>query len=198
MSRSRRSLILLAALLGVWGWLVLFRTPSSGPPAPAGSTLPRPSGTRTPRAQGDAVPRLKTELLQRGLSAYPPEVGSIFGAPPPPPPPPPPPVKVVAPPPPAAAAPPAPPPPPDPFQEEAKRLRYIGFVQAGNTLTAFIGRGPEVFSVEAGQTVADQFRIKAITEEAVLVTDPSGEKQIRLPLASSPGGGPPPGPPRHP
>jgi hypothetical protein len=196
MNRSRRNLILLAALLAMWGLVMVLRGPGSRPPIPAGSPSPNPSSTRTPRAQETAVPRLKTELLQRALSAYPEEVGSIFGSPPPPPPPP---VKVAAPPPaPAVPAAPPPPPPPDPFQEEAKRLRYLGFLQAGNTMTAFIARGSEVFTAEPGQTVAEQFRIKAITEEAVLVTDPSGEKQMRLPLAPSPGGGPPPGPPRHP
>ena len=198
MNRSKRNLILLAALLAVWGLVMVFRVPGSRPPIPAGSPSPNPSSARTPRAQGGAVARLKTGLLQQGVSAYPAEVGSIFGSPPPPPPP----VKVAAPPPtpagPAGPPTPPPPPPPDPFQEEAKRLRYLGFLQAGNTMTAFIARGPEVFTVEPGQTVAEQFRIKAITEEAVLVTDASGEKQIRLPLAPSPAGGPPPGPPRQP
>jgi hypothetical protein len=197
MNRSRRNLILLAALLAVWGLVMVSRGPGSRPPIPPGSPSPNPSSTRMPRVQGGAVPRLKTELLQRSLSAYPEEVGGIFGSPPPPPPPPP--VKVAAPPPPPAAPPaPPPPPPPDPFQEEAKRLRYLGFLQAGNTMTAFIARGSEVFTAEPGQTVAEHFRIKAITEEAVLLTDPSGEKQMRLPLAPSSGSGPPPGPPRQP
>lgn len=202
MNRSRRNLILLGLLLVIWVLVVVFRVPGSRPPAPAGSPAPRPSGARTPRPPGDTLLRLRTDLLQQALSAYPPEVGSIFGSPPPPPPPPAP-VVVAAPPPgpPPPAAPP-PPPPPDPFQEEAKRLRYIGFLQSGNTMTAFIVRGPEVFTAEPGQSITEQFRIKAITEEAVLVTDPSGEKQIRLPLAPPSGGGPPPGqppgPPRQP
>ena len=196
MNRSRRNLILLATLLAVWGLVMVFRAPGSESPVPAQSPPPGTSSPRTARPQGAGVPRLKAELLQQAQMAYPAEVGSIFGSPPPPP------VKVAAPPP-APAGPPAPvapppPPPPDPFQEEAKRLRYLGFLQSGNTMTAFIARGPEVFTVGPGQTVAEQFRIKAITEEAVLVTDASGEKQIRLPLAPSPAGGPPPGPPRQP
>jgi hypothetical protein len=190
MNRSTRNLLVLAALLGVWGWLAFFRAPAPAPPA---ARAPRPSaapGARAPRSQEGELPRLKTELLPKGQPDYPAEVQGIFGSPPPPPPPP---VKVAATPPPPAAPP--PPPPPDPFQEEAKRLRYLGFLQDGQRMTAFIARGSEVFVAEAGRTFADRFKLAAVTEEAVLVTTPAGEKQVRVPLATpAAGGAPPPAP----
>jgi Tfp pilus assembly protein PilP len=77
------------------------------------------------------------------------------------------------------------PPPPDPFQEEAKQLRYVGYVEDGPRMMAFIIRGPEVYTVEAGATISERFRVQTITEDAVLVSSPTGEKQARLPLAAS-------------
>jgi hypothetical protein len=78
-----------------------------------------------------------------------------------------------------------------------KRLRYVGFLQAGNRMTAFIIRGTEVFTVEAGTIFANRFKLAAMTEDALLVTTPSGEKQVRVPLAPMASGGPPPGMPRQ-
>lgn len=77
-------------------------------------------------------------------------------------------------------------------------MRYIGFLQAGDSMTAFIVRGSEVFTVGAGATFANRFKLAAVTEEALLVTTPSGDKQVRVPLAPMSSGGPPPGMPRQP
>jgi hypothetical protein len=120
---------------------------------------------------------LKTDLLELPRPAYPPEVQNIFGTPPPPPQPP------------QAAVTPAPPP-PDPFQEEARRLRYVGFLEAGSSKLAFIVQGQEVHTVGAGATFSARFRVEAVTEDAVLLTSLDGEKQIRLPLAADAGSRP--------
>ncbi|MGE5850632.1 MAG: hypothetical protein ACM362_10930 [Candidatus Methylomirabilota bacterium] len=181
MRSPKRNLILLIALVGIWGLVFAFRSPRATEPrrevrAGAGRSA------RVPAAQGGGLPRLKTGLLDLPRPAYPPVVQNIFGTPPPPPRPPQ-----------AAVLPPAPPP-PDPFQEEGKRLRYVGFLDAGKAKLAFIVQGKEVHTVEVGATFSSLFRVQAITEDAVLLSSPDGAKQIRLPLASDAGSRPPPGP----
>jgi hypothetical protein len=171
MDPRKRNLIILIALIGAWGLIFAFRSPwgslvKSQPRASVG-TAPR-----TPPAQGGGLPRLKKELLALPHPTYPREAQNFFGTPPPPPPPP---QQTVA------AAP--QPPPPDPFQEEAKRLRFVGFVEGGDKAMAFIIRGSEIFTVEVGSTFLERFRVQAVTEDDVLLSSVSGDKQVRLPLA---------------
>ncbi len=181
MRSPKRNLYLLVALVCVWGLVFAFRSPrATEPRREVRAGVERPP--RAPAAQGGGLPRLKTGLLDLPRPAYPPEVQNIFGTPPPPPRPPQ-----------AAVQGPAPPP-PDPFQEEGKRLRYVGFLDAGKAKLAFIVQGQEVHTVEVGATFATRFRVQAITEDAVLLSSPDGEKQIRLPLAPDAGSRPPAGP----
>jgi len=178
---QKKHLLILIALLGAWGLLFAFRSPwgtVSRREVRAGAERP----ARVPAAQGGGLPRLKTGLLERPRPAYPPEVQNIFGIPPPPPRPP------------QAAVTPPPPPPPDPFQEEAKRLRYVGFLDAGNAKLAFIVQGQEVHTVEVGTTFSARFRVQAVTEDAVLLSSLDGEKQVRLPLVPDAGSRPQVGP----
>jgi hypothetical protein len=128
---------------------------------------------RPPAPQGGGLTRLKKELLLLPPLAYSSEVQSIFGTPPPP-------SRPAG----ASGTPlPVAPPPPDPFQEEAKRLRYVGFLQAGDAAMAFIVQGSEVHTLEVGETLGGRFRVEAVTEDAVLLSSTSGDKQVRLPLA---------------
>ncbi|MFI5340467.1 MAG: hypothetical protein ACHQ7N_11590 [Candidatus Methylomirabilales bacterium] len=175
MGWRRRNLIILIALMGAWGLIFAFRAPwgSSTKSQPRASVGTAP---RTPPAQGGGLPRLKKELLALPHSAYPPEAQNFFGTPAPPPPS----AQQIA----AAAAAAAPPPPPDPFQEEAKRLRFVGFVEDGNKAMAFIIRGSEIFTVAVGSTFLERFRVQALTEDAVLLSSVSGDNQVRLPLAA--------------
>jgi len=183
MGSQHRNLIILGILLGLWGLIFAFRTPAK-PPARtevrSASTTPRTPGVLGP-AQGGGLPRLKKELLNAPRPPYPPEVHNIFGTPPPPPRPA---QAAVTPPPSSALA------PPDPFQEEAKRLRYVGFLQAGEKTMAFIVRGAEVHTIEVGATLLERFRIQTVTEEAVLLSSVSGDKQVRLPLSPDAGATP--------
>lgn len=172
--------LILVVLLVVWGLIFGFHPPwqtSVSPPA----SPPTATG-RTPGGRGGDLPRLKTELLRLPSPTYTPETQSIFGAPPPPPPPPRP-VgaagSAAA----SAAAP--PPPPPDPFYEEAKRLRYVGFLRrADSTTTAFIIQGQDVQALGIGATLSGRFRVQAITEDEVVLTSPGGDKQVRIPIAA--------------
>jgi len=179
MDSQKRKFLILIALLGAWGLVYALRSPWGTPARPEvrGSA---PASGRTPAAQGGGVPRLKTELLRQPVPAYAPETHNIFGTPPPPPRP-----SQAA----AAAAPP-PLPPPDPFQEEAKRLRYVGFLQQGDRAMAFIVQGPVVHTVELGATLLGRFKVQAVMEDALLLSSPSGDKQVRLPLAVDAGAAP--------
>jgi hypothetical protein len=181
MRSPKRNLYVLVALVVIWGLVFAFRSPrATEPRREVRAGVERPP--RAPAAQGGGLPRLKTGLLDLPRPAYPPEVQNIFGTPPPPPRPPQ-----------AAVQAPAPPP-PDPFQEEGKRLRYVGFLDAGKAKLAFIVQGQEVHTVEVGATFAARFRVQAITEDAVLLSSPDGEKQIRLLLAPDAGSRPSAGP----
>ncbi len=172
-----RNLLILIALVGAWGLILVFRSPW-GSSARTEVRATSPTSPRAPAPQGGEIPRLKRELLNLPSPAYPPEVQNIFGTPPPPPLPPSP---VQA----GGAAPgTVAPPPPDPFQEEAKQLRYVGYLEAGQRMMAFVTRGPEVYTVEVGATISERFRVQTITEDAVLVSSLTGDKQTRLPLAT--------------
>ena len=176
MDSQKRKILMLVALVGAWGLIFAFRSPwgTPGKPSVRGSAA---APARRPAAQGGGLPRLKTELLHLPPAAYPPEVHNIFGTASPAPGP----LQ-------AAVAPvpagPGQPPPPDPFQEEANRLRYTGYLQAGDKMMAFIVQGPEVHTVEVGTTLLGRFRLQAITEDAVLLSSVGGDKQVRLPLAA--------------
>jgi hypothetical protein len=180
MATKYKKPLLLIALLVAWGLIFGFHSPwqaSVDAPAPGPTSTPAAAG-RTPGAQGGGLPRLKTELLDLPTPKYVPETQSIFGAPPPPPPPPPRPAVAANP---SAAA----PPPPDPFYEEAKRLRYVGFLRrADDQATAFIIQGQDVQTLEVGATLGGRFRVQAITEDAVLLTSPNGDKQVRIPIVA--------------
>ncbi len=180
MDVQKKHLLILIALLGAWGLIFALRSPG-GPASRREVRAAAERPTRTPAAQGGGLPRLKTGLMELPRPAYPPEVQNIFGTPPPPPRPPQ-----------AVVTPPAPP--PDPFQEEAKRLRYVGFLDAGNTKLAFVVQGQEVHTVEVGATFSARFRVQAITEDAVLLSSLDGDKQVRLPLVSDAGSRPQVGP----
>jgi hypothetical protein len=174
MDSRKRNVLILAGLLGVWGLIFTFRPPWGSPPRPE-ARVKAPAHPQSPAARGGGLPRLKRELLNLPAPAYPPEVQNIFGSLP------------AAQPPQAAVVPgtlaPPPPPPPDPFQEEAKRLRYVGFLLTGERTVAFIVASSEVHTVEVGATIKERFRVQAITEDALLLSSVDGVKQVRLPLA---------------
>lgn len=182
MNQRNRNLIILIVLLSAWGLVLVFRSPWGGPAGPQ-SQVTAAANPRIPAPQAAGITRLKRELLNLPRAGYPSDMHNVFGDPPPPP----------RPAPTAATAPPPaspPPPPPDPFQEEAKRLRYVGFLQADMKTMAFIVQGTEVHTVQMGETLAGRFRVQAVTEEAVLLSSVSGDKQVHLPLAPDAGAGP--------
>jgi hypothetical protein len=148
------------------------------PPAPApapGSNRGRPQG-KAPSTPAK-VPALRVDRLEKPLPPLRAEAKNLF-APLVDPPPPPPPTK---------AAPP-PPPPPDPFLEEAKKLKVVAVMQEGTQRMAFIEDGNEVHNVKQNDVIRSRFLIKELTDDAVVVSTPDGQKEFRLSLA--PSGGP--------
>jgi len=180
MRSTGTKLIILVVLLAVWAGIVFLRQPGE-PPARTGAPQAESRAPRT-AARGGAMPKLRTDLLNVARAPYPADVQNIFSAPPPPPPPP---VQTAGP---GmqAAAPAAPP--PDPFQEEAKQLRYVGFLRAGSSNTAFIIRGQEVHTVPVGAMLGERFRVAEVQDDGVVLTSPTGDKQVRLSLAADSAG----------
>ncbi len=169
----RSKVVILAVLLAVWAGVFLLRR-SGEPPAHTGSPQ---TDTRTPRAPGGTgLPRLRTDLLDVTRAPYPADVQNIFGAPPPPPPP----LQSVGGP--GLEAPVPALPPPDPFQEEAKQFRYVGFLRAENADTAFIVRGQEVHTVPVGSMLGGRYRVVEVQDDGVVLASPAGDRQIRLAL----------------
>ncbi|MBP1774014.1 MAG: hypothetical protein H6Q86_20 [candidate division NC10 bacterium] len=204
MRSMRTKLLILAVLLGVWAVIFVLRRPGE-PPTRTG---PAQTDARVPRAAagGGGIPKLRADLLNVARAPYPADVQNFFSAPPPPPPPPP--VQSAVGPGMQGSAPALPP--PDPFQEEAKQFRYVGFLRAGNSNTAFIVRGQEVHTVPVGSMLGGRFRVMEVQDDGVVLASPAGDKQVRLSLTGdsaaaprAPGGpqpggpqpgGPPPGP----
>ncbi len=175
--------VLLMVLLGMWALIMVARWPRHQLASARAVILPAAKAPQSPTGVVPLLPRLKGELVDLPQAPYTPETSSIFRVPPPPPPVRP--VEVVRP-----AAPP-PPPPSDPFQEAAKQLRFLGFMQAGETVTALISQGSEVHVVSVRGVLANRFRVARVTEESALLPSPEGDRQVRLSLQE----GTPPGAP---
>jgi hypothetical protein len=175
MRSARMKILILVALVGIWA--LIFGLHRSDEPEQTRLPQTGARSVRAPAGPTTNIPRLKAELVNLPRAPYPSEVQNIFSLPPPPPPPPQ-----------AVAAPgPVQPvlPPPDPFQEEAKQLRYVGFLRSGDVLTAFIIQGQEVHTVPVGGMLSGRFRVAEVQEENVLLTSPSGDKQARLDLSAT-------------
>ncbi len=188
MRSARGKLIILVVLGLVWIGLLVGRR-AGNPPQPA-ATEPAPRLARTPSGQGQGTPRLKLELLNLPRPSYPKDEQNIFGVPPPPPPPPRP---VEAPRPGTGAAAPL-----DPFQEEVRQLRYIGFLRDGNASTAFLVQGQQVHTAAPGELVAGRFRVVEVGDDFVVLSSPNGDKKARLALAAEAGAAPRPAGPGGP
>lgn len=190
--RLTRKRLLLLGLVGVWGAIFGLRALFS-PPAPHPAPPPAAAAAaRRPAPAGGALPRLKLELLDAPQPPVPSQIQNIFGHPQPPPPPPTPAAQAAAAA--AAAAAQAAPPPPDPFQEEAKRLKYLGYIEQGQKTSALILQGQDVQMIPVGELFANRFKVKTVEDDALVLTSPDGTKEARLLLApDAPRPGAPPG-----
>ncbi|MGH7351476.1 MAG: hypothetical protein ACREJJ_03770 [Candidatus Methylomirabilales bacterium] len=116
------------------------------------------------------MPRLKLARVERVRPPYEPEARNIFASIEP------------SPPLPSALAAPSVPPPPDPFLEEAKRVRFLGFATGEGKMMAFVTYGSELLVVPETEVIGSQLRVKEVKEDGILVTSLDGKKEIRLGL----------------
>jgi len=203
----RTQVMILVVSLAVWGGAAYWRVTQPGPAAPAAAgkaaatprrTEAKAEGGRKAAGTPAGPPTLRLDLLDRPVPALRAEATNLFASPLPPPPPLPPLPRPAAAAPPAAAPRPAaapPPPPPDPFLEEARRLRVVAVLQEGGQEVVFIAEGHEVHSAKKNDVIDSRFLIKDLTEDAVVVSKPNGETEVRLSLTGPPGPG---GPARQP
>ncbi len=176
MGSDRTKLLLLVGLLFAWGAFAGLRYLAATPEPPAAPAVATGS-SRKAAAPGGGLPRLKTEFLNVPRPPVPAQVQDIFGNVLPPP------TKaaqVLAPPVPAPAPP--PPPPPDPFAEEAKRLKYLGYVEQGGKVRAVIQQAQDIQILDVGEVFASRFKVKSADDEKVVLTSPDGTKEVRLML----------------
>jgi hypothetical protein len=186
----RTQAVVLAAGLVVWAgafyWRITQPAPApaaeargrseAGPARPSEPGRKGVGGRATARPEGTPLPALRLDLLDRPLPPLTAEAKNLFASVMPPPPPPP---KAV----PVAAA----PPPPDPFLEEARKLRLVAVMQENGQAVAFIADGNDVHSVKKHDVIRSRFLVKDVGDDAVVVSQPNGEKEVRLTLTASGG-----------
>lgn len=76
--------------------------------------------------------------------------------------------------------PPPPSPPPDPFLEEAKKFRFLGFARAEGEIFAFLTKENEILIVKEHEVIKDRYMVKEIKEDYILLVAPNGDKEVRL------------------
>ena len=180
MPTHKRKLIVLFCLVVFWIALIFVQRlrgqadrPTQGAAALPATSTQREGPPAAPRRQTKErmeMPRLKLARIERVRLPYEPESRNIFAS-----------IEPAATLPSALAAPSAPPP-PDPFLEEAKRLRFLGFATAEGKMMAFVTYGGELLVIPETEVIGSQLRVKEVKEDGMLVTSLDGKKEIRLGL----------------
>ncbi len=189
MPTHKRKLIVLFCLVVFWIALIFVQRhrgqaerPTQGAAVLPATSTQREGSLAAPRRQTKErmeMPRLKLARIERVRPPYEPESRNIFASIEPSPPLP---SALAAP---SALSAPSAPPPPDPFLEEAKRLRFLGFATAEGKMMAFVTYGGELLVVPETEVIGSQLRVKEVKEDGILVTSLDGKKEIRLGLTGS-------------
>jgi hypothetical protein len=181
----KRKLLVLLCLVVFWIALIFVQRHRGETdwPIRGGAALPalstqREGSAAAPRRQTKErgeMPRLKLARVERVRPPYEPETRNIFAS------------IELSPVPSALASPsvlsaPSAPPPLDPFVEETKRLRFLGFATAEGKNMAFVTYGSELLVVPETEVIGSQLRVKEVKDDGMLVTSLDGKKQIRLGL----------------
>ncbi len=200
MTRDRKKWIVLACLVILWVALILVRrsqvrisrptrvsSVSRGTPARRGGPASRLQKQARERSK---IPRLKLSLAERVRPPFEPEARNIFAL-------------IES----SSALPAKPqvvttpsiPPPPDPFVEEAKKVRFLGYAEADGKAMAFVVYQDEALVVPEAGSFGRLFQVKKVKEDVLILssTDGTKEVQVKLGLGSNalpnPGRGPRPG-----
>jgi hypothetical protein len=180
-----RKLIALFCLVALWIIIILvqrhrgeadrpIQEAAALPATPTQREGPMAAPHRQTKERGE-MPRLKLARIERVRPPYEPEARNIFASIEPSP-------HLLS----ALAAPSAlaTPPPPDPFLEEARQLRFLGFATAEGKMMAFVAYGGELLVVPETEVIGNKLRIKQVKEDAILVTSIDGKREIRLGLTA--------------
>ncbi len=188
MPRGRKKLIVLVCLVVFWiGLILVQRSQRQGVRSTQVMSGPQRTSARRgrpatpPRRQAKKrreMPRLKPGQIERARPRFEPEVRNIFASIDRPSFPSSPPAKPEA----TSTL----PPPPDPFLEESKKVRFLGYAEADGTTMAFIAYGNEALVVPETGVFAGRFRVKAVKEDAVILNSLDGTREVRLGLSPGP------------
>ncbi|MBI5167313.1 MAG: hypothetical protein HY998_06175 [candidate division NC10 bacterium] len=181
MTDKQKKLAILTGLLLLWLALILFRVGLSqgGRPRLGSALLPgerlsgKPAAKRVDEVR---IPPLKLHLFEDPLPRYRDNPRNIFA-----------PLAFPGPPMPkeakGPAVPPPPPPPPDPFLDEPKKLRFLGFARAEGEVFAFLATGNEIIVAKEHEVIKESYLIKEVKEDYILLSTPTGDKEVKLSLS---------------
>lgn len=204
MTRDRKKWIVLACLVILWVVLILVQRSQvriSRPTRVSSVSRSTPARRGGPAShlqkqarERSKIPRLKLSLAERVRPPFEPEARNIFALIEP--------SSAFRPTPPAkpqvVTTPPIPPP-LDPFVEEAKKVRFLGYAEADGKAMAFVVYQGEALVVPEAGSFGRLFQVKKVKEDVLILssTDGTKEVQVKLGLGSNalpnPGRGPRPG-----
>lgn len=188
MTGERKKWIVLGCLVVFWLALIVMQRSQTGSGRPTevssaprrGAAARRPESTTRGHKQGKGpaeIPRLELSQLGRPRPPFEPETRNIFAS--------------IEPSPafpsiPQVAITPSLPPPADPFVEESKKIRFLGFAEADGRTTAFVSYDGEVLVVSQAEVFGGLFRMHGVDEDALILNSTDGTKEVRLEMQSSP------------
>lgn len=183
MTKDRKKWIVLGCLVILWVALILVQrsqvrisrptrvsTVSRSTPTRRGGPAPRPQKQARERSK---IPRLKLSLAERVRPPFEPEARNIFALIEP---------SSALPAKPRVVTTPSIPPPPDPFVEEAKKVRFLGYAEADGKAMAFVVYQDETLVVPEAGSFGRLFQVKKVKEDVLILSSTDGTKEVQVKL----------------
>ena len=183
MTKDRKKWIVLGCLAILWVALILVQrshvrisqptrvsTVSRGTPARRGGPA---SGPQKQARERSKIPRLKLSLAERVRPPFEPEARNIFALIEP---------SSALPAKPQVVTTPSIPPPLDPFVEEAKKVRFLGYAEADGKAMAFVVYQDEALVVPEAGSFGRLFQVKKVKEDVLILSSTDGTKEVQVKL----------------
>ena len=183
MTKDRKKWIVLGCLAILWVALILVQrshvrisqptrvsTVSRGTPARRGGPA---SGPQKQARERSKIPRLKLSLAERVRPPFEPEARNIFALIEP---------SSALPAKPQVVTTPSIPPPLDPFIEEAKKVRFLGYAEADGKAMAFVVYQDEALVVPEAGSFGRLFQVKKVKEDVLILSSTDGTKEVQVKL----------------
>lgn len=80
------------------------------------------------------------------------------------------------------------PPPPTPdqlFEQETRKLNFLGFLKKNGNKTVFLSYNDQILLAKKGATLANKFVVKDITDEAITLKPVAGGNEVVIPIAEN-------------